>query len=458
MNDPADPNEGPFDKPALANVKGDGYEIIEGHRVFHKGSAYPFKDYKPYFKVDTYRIKHRRYDNKDPTVVRREIFERGDAVGVLLYNRDQKVVVAVEQFRLPTINRGNGNGWIVETIAGEIPTKDGKPTETPEQTAIREVWEEVGYAITKPIPIAEFFSSPGGTSEKIHLFFAEVGDNDRKGPGGGKGDEDIRPVVLGLVELADKILKRELVDPKLVIASYYLQARLGLRIETDQILKPDASSVVHAWGKYPGATLAIKTGDILKVSGVDIWLNPENRYMMMSRIIDEGLSASIRWGGARKYSKSRLVAEDTIGNALRVQMGGRSEFKYYDIIETEPGELRSLGVKRLLHLPIAQAKGPMRAREGLLVQPKNIRPTLLEALKVAHDGRRGKCTSVLIPLIGAGEGGMTAHGSVAAILAVIEEFLAEFSSKTTLKQFYLLAYKQRDLDACIEETEKFFKK
>src|SRR5260370_42359680 len=51
-------------------------------------------------------------------------FERGDAVGVLLFNTDTRSVVLVEQFKLPTLigrrrnEAGTQDGWIGEGMAG----------------------------------------------------------------------------------------------------------------------------------------------------------------------------------------------------------------------------------------------------------------------------------------------------------------------------------------------------
>ncbi len=42
--------------------------------------------------------------------------------------------------------------------------------ETPEQTARREATEESGCEVAELNPIAHYYSSPGGTSEHVHLF------------------------------------------------------------------------------------------------------------------------------------------------------------------------------------------------------------------------------------------------------------------------------------------------
>ena len=462
MAEPNDPTDA-FGTAQLDTGIKDGYEIIDARRVYHAGSPYPFEGKRPYFKVDAYLLKHRLHKGGTSEVMRREVFERGDTVGILLFNRDEHKVLVVEQFRLPTVVRHKGNGQIEETVAGEI-----GPGETPIETAIRETFEETGYRIAKPELIAEFFSSPGGTSERIHLFFAEVANADKVGPGGGKRSEDIRVVEYTVEDFTTKLRRREFVDPKLVIAAYHLQARLGLRFDTDDPYPDGTDPAKYEFKGRGGATIGLKTGDVLMVRGVDIWLNPENRYMMMSRMIDKGLSASIRWGGAEKH-RNLQIASDTINNALRVEMAGRAEASQNEIIETVPGGLHKIGVKRLLHLPIAEAIGDHQALGGLKVDRDRIRPILKEALRVADEGERGgrrflawmrgrwtTCSSVLIPLIGAGEGGITPYHCVPEILRGIDEFLAEHPT-TSLKQFYLLGYWKREVEACQSQLAAFDK-
>lgn len=180
-----------------------------------------------FFKIDEVFVAHERPDGMMSPVQRRLIFERGDAVGVLLYNSDTQTVVLVNQFKVPCLigrcrdDPSTMNGWITETIAGMI-----DQNETPEQAVVRETLEETGYRIRHPELIGRFFSSPGGTSERIFLYFAEVRDADRTGKGGGVGDEDIEVVQWPANDLFDQLAGKQIEDPKLAIAAYWLQERL----------------------------------------------------------------------------------------------------------------------------------------------------------------------------------------------------------------------------------------
>lgn len=52
-----------------------------------------------FFKIDELLVTHRQIDGTTSSVQRRLVFERGDSVAVLLFNRDRRTVVLVEQFK-----------------------------------------------------------------------------------------------------------------------------------------------------------------------------------------------------------------------------------------------------------------------------------------------------------------------------------------------------------------------
>src|ERR1700694_2812311 len=127
-----------------------------------------------FFKLDELTLSHEQFDGRMSPDKKLLVFERGDAVAALILNRDRREVVLVEQFKVPTLEKSKTNGWVTEVMAGMI-----RPGETPDETVIRETLEETGYRIKDPELIATFFSSPGGSSERIFLYYAVVGDADR---------------------------------------------------------------------------------------------------------------------------------------------------------------------------------------------------------------------------------------------------------------------------------------
>jgi len=180
-----------------------------------------------FFKVDEFFVAHEQIDGNVGAAQRQLVFERGDAAAVLIFNTDRRAVVLVEQFRMPALvgrrrdDPRTTNGWITETVAGMVDAG-----ETPEAAAIREAREETGYRPQRVELIGKFFASPGGSSERFYLYFAEVGDAERVGKGGGVDGEDISIVHLPTEELFDRLAHGAIDDVKLCLAAYWLKSRL----------------------------------------------------------------------------------------------------------------------------------------------------------------------------------------------------------------------------------------
>jgi ADP-ribose pyrophosphatase len=178
-----------------------------------------------FFKVDEVTVAHQRYDGTMSADERRLVFERGDAIAVLLFDKRTRSVVTVEQFRLPALiarrreNPATSDGWITELMAGMI--DEG---ESATQAVVRETFEETGYRIENLKPIGTFFSSPGGSSERFFLYCALVSAAQREGRGGGlAGEEDIKVFQIAVEDLFDRLAAGVIEDPKLAIAGYWLK-------------------------------------------------------------------------------------------------------------------------------------------------------------------------------------------------------------------------------------------
>jgi ADP-ribose pyrophosphatase len=119
-----------------------------------------------FLKIDEAVVRYTTPDGGSRTVTR-QTMERGDSVAVLLVDRERRVVWMVEQLRPPTLAKGPG--WMTEIPAGGLEAE-----ESPEEAAAREVAEETGYTALALERIAAFYVSPGGTSERVLLFYAFV--------------------------------------------------------------------------------------------------------------------------------------------------------------------------------------------------------------------------------------------------------------------------------------------
>lgn len=151
---------------------------------------------------------------------RRLVLDRGDSVAAIVFRRDDATVLLTRQFRYPTFREGPG--WVVEVVAGMV-----EPEEAPDVSLRRELEEELGYGADVVEPIATFYVSPGGSNERIHLYYVEVDAADRVGDGGGLSSEgeDIEVLAYSLEELAQARARHDFVDAKTIIAVDWLLDR-----------------------------------------------------------------------------------------------------------------------------------------------------------------------------------------------------------------------------------------
>ncbi len=124
--------------------------------------------FQGYFRIERYRFRHRAFDGGWTQPMTREVFERGHAAAVLLYDPVLERFVMGQQFRIGAHAAG-WNPWLLELVAGII-----EPGETAEQVAIRESEEEAGRQVLDLWPIDHYLVSPGGTSETAKLFLGRV--------------------------------------------------------------------------------------------------------------------------------------------------------------------------------------------------------------------------------------------------------------------------------------------
>lgn len=152
--------------------------------------------------------------------VLREVASRPPAVAVLLYDPDHQNVVMIEQFRPGALSTAK-SPWLLEIVAGVI-----DPTDTPEQAAIREVFEETGLAVSSLIPMGHFLPSPAILSEKVFLYCAIVQAPNR-GSGGVYGlaseSEDIKVHVFSLEEALEHLAAGHIISAPAWISLQWLQ-------------------------------------------------------------------------------------------------------------------------------------------------------------------------------------------------------------------------------------------
>jgi nudix-type nucleoside diphosphatase (YffH/AdpP family) len=181
------------------------------------------------FRIVEARLRYRRFDGRMSEPITRVNFERGDAVGVLLHDAEQDTVVLVRQFRYPVYaalsaearqGKGAREAWLLEIVAGVIESDRSAP-----EVGRRELLEEAGYTVEGALNfIGTIYPSPGGSSERIHLYWAEVRAAEPAGTGGGLEDEgeDTEVVVLPFRAAMDMIARGEIRDGKTILTLQHL--------------------------------------------------------------------------------------------------------------------------------------------------------------------------------------------------------------------------------------------
>lgn len=142
------------------------------------------------------------------------IFERGDSVAMVVHNTTHDTINLVRQFRVATLHKSGG--WIDELPAGII--QNG---ESSWMSVYRELKEELGYVVSPEIMeyIHCFYVSPGGTSERIWLWYVPVTDADKTEAGGGLSaeGEDIALVSVPVHQIRTMLDYGNIGDAKTVI-------------------------------------------------------------------------------------------------------------------------------------------------------------------------------------------------------------------------------------------------
>lgn len=186
----------------------------------------------PFVSVVEARLRYRRADGRMSDEITRLAVRHSDAVGVLAYDPRADVVLLVRQFRYPVYDRlaqeAGGRpdareAWLLEIVAGLLDSG-----QSAEETARREVREEIGYEVTGALEqVATVYSSPGALTERIIIFMADVDTSARRGQGGGLAEEgeDTELVRLPADEALAMLAHGDVRDAKTVIALQHLALR-----------------------------------------------------------------------------------------------------------------------------------------------------------------------------------------------------------------------------------------
>lgn len=174
--------------------------------------------YKRFFRVEKVFLRHKLFNGGWGREIGRELFIRGEAVAVVLYDPVNDLIGLVEQFRVGAMDEPNGP-WCYEVVAGML-----EAGETPEEVARRELIEEANVSPYAMEYICNYLSSPGGSDEKLHLY---CGLCDLSQAGGIFGlpeeGEDIKMHVLAAEDVFAELLEGAFNNAAALICLQWLQ-------------------------------------------------------------------------------------------------------------------------------------------------------------------------------------------------------------------------------------------
>ncbi|AWA30234.1 GDP-mannose pyrophosphatase NudK [Flavobacterium magnum] len=149
----------------------------------------------------------------------REVYDRGNGATILLYDKKEKNVILIRQFRMPTYVNGNETGMVIEACAGLL------EEENAEECIRRESEEETGYKIREVRKIFESYMSPGSVTEIIHFFVAEYSKDMKVNEGGGLDSEheNIEVLEIPFAKALHMIQTGEIRDAKTIMLLQYAQ-------------------------------------------------------------------------------------------------------------------------------------------------------------------------------------------------------------------------------------------
>ena len=167
-------------------------------------------------------FKHRLFEGGWSHTHKREVLVKTEAAAAVLYDPWHDTIGLIEQFRIGALESEYGP-WCLEVVAGMM-----EPGESAEELITREIFEEAGIIGPELIAITSYYSTPGCSNEKLHVFCGLCDLSDAGGIHGEKNEgEDIMLHILPAEEVFDTMLNSRMNNAATLVCLQWLQINRG---------------------------------------------------------------------------------------------------------------------------------------------------------------------------------------------------------------------------------------
>lgn len=178
--------------------------------------------YKGIFSISRYTLRHRLFKGGWSKAFALERFERKSAVAILPYDPILDRIILIEQFRVGAL-ADSESPWLIEIPAGVI-----EPDEHPDAVAHRECMEEAACELLELKHLFQYFVSPGGSNEFLHLYYGRVDANHIEGIHGlANENEDIRVLNISSQVAFDLVDEGKIKNAPTLLGLLWLKSRLN---------------------------------------------------------------------------------------------------------------------------------------------------------------------------------------------------------------------------------------
>lgn len=177
-----------------------------------------------HFKVKKHTLKFKKFSGEWSQSIEREQICVTNSAAMVLYDPKEDKLVMIEQLRIGALHQ-QPSPWLLEIIAGYL--EAGEPAE---QAVVREAKEEANCEVQRVIPILEYYTTPGGCTERTSVF---CGLCDSSVAGGIYGNEHEQEDIKVHVVSADDMFLH--LERGMVTSSSTVIALQWLKLNRDQL-------------------------------------------------------------------------------------------------------------------------------------------------------------------------------------------------------------------------------